>query len=204
MCTEVLRSEVLLPASGSQWGQSQCDQIIQGGAQPTVKFQYSCAKLSSSVRQPVYGGCRKCGHSDPRSLFRLCRWRQHISPKRLYPVRRYTVSQNPNSAQLTVPISVAACREYLNELPLQVSPIIKDRETVELGDYPHVVSGQETCCYRTALRSCNPLLPDGISVRLPAATGQHSGQITRCYRTAFRSRSQANVQFVWNVNDKYL
>jgi len=37
------------------------------------------------VGHPVYGGCRKGGHSDPPSSLRPCRWRQPISPKRRYP-----------------------------------------------------------------------------------------------------------------------
>jgi hypothetical protein len=171
MCTAVLRSEILLPASGSQWGESQRDQIIQGGAQPTVTFQYSCAKsiglLCATLYIEVAGKVVTQTHPPPfdpadgGSIFL-----RNVGT----PVRQYTVSQNPNSAQLTVPISVSACRQYMNELPLQVRPFIKGGETAELRDYPHMVSGQAT----------------------------------RCYRTAFRSRSRANLQFVWNVSDKYL
>jgi len=68
-------------------------------------------------------------------------------------LQNYTVSQNPDSAQLTVPISVAACREYMNELPLRVNPFILRGESAEPGDYPHMVSGQTTRCYRTTFRS---------------------------------------------------
>jgi len=82
------------------------------------------------------------------------------------PVQHYTVAQNPNIAQLTVPVSVAACRQYMKELPQPENTLfhatVFGGKAAELGDYPHMVSGQAT----------------------------------RCYLSTFRSRSQANVQFI--------
>jgi len=82
------------------------------------------------------------------------------------PVQHYTVAQNPNSAQLTVSVSVAACRQYMKELPQPENSFFHvtgdGEKAAELGDFPHMVSGQAT----------------------------------RCYRSTFRSRSQANVQFI--------
>jgi len=82
------------------------------------------------------------------------------------PVQHYTVSQNPNSAQLTVSVSVAACPQYIEELPQPENSFFHvagdGEKAAELGDFPHMVSGQAP----------------------------------RSYRTTFRSRSQANVQFI--------
>ena len=135
----------------------------------TAEFHISilvCKQYQSAVHHSVYTGSREGGHSDPPSSLRPCRGRQQISPRRLYHVQHYTVSQNPNSAQLTVPVSVAACREYVNELPQPEKSFFHvagdGEKAAELGDFPHMVSGQAT----------------------------------RCYRTKFRSRSQANVQFI--------
>jgi len=43
-----------------------------------------CKQYLSAVRHSVYRGCRKGGHSDTPSSLRPCRWRQQISPRRLY------------------------------------------------------------------------------------------------------------------------
>jgi len=83
------------------------------------------------------------------------------------------VSQNPIRAQLTVPISVAACRGYMNELPLRVNPFILGGEPAEPGDYPHMVSCQT------------------------AATGQHSGQ---GHRHTFSSYEMSMTNTYRNVN----
>jgi len=68
-------------------------------------------------------------------------------------VLHYTVSQNPNSAQLSVSVSVAACRQYVNELPPRAIPHILRGKPAEPRDYPHMVSGQAIRCYRTTFRS---------------------------------------------------
>ena len=56
------------------------------------------------------------------------------------PVQHYTASQNPKSAQLTVPVSVGACHQYVNERTTLGMPIIRGKEA-EPGNYPHMVSG---------------------------------------------------------------
>ena len=160
-----------LQASGWQWGQSQCNQIIQSGSQRTVTFQYSCANSISRLCATLYivvGG--KVVTQTNRPHFDPADGGSKFLRDVGTPVQHYTVAQNPDSAQLTVPVSVAACREYVNELPPRAIPLIVGGNETEPGGYPHMVSGQAT----------------------------------RCYWTTFRSRSQANVLFIWNVNDKYL
>jgi hypothetical protein len=68
-------------------------------------------------------------------------------------IQHYTVSQNPNSAQLIIPVSVAACRQYVKQLPPRAIPLIVGGNEKKPGDYPHMVSGQATGCYRTTFRS---------------------------------------------------
>jgi hypothetical protein len=121
---------------------------------PTVTFQYSCAESISRLCVTLYievaGNVVTQTHpphfdpADGGSIFL-----RNVGTR----VRHYTVSQNTTSEQLTIPDSVAACREYMNELPLRVNPFILGGEAAEPGDYPHMVSSQATRCNQTTFRS---------------------------------------------------